>query len=236
MNKKNPRGKESKTAKKEGGQQDGDNRMPPRDKFVRSMITVFKSDKTNFYVRGDRVYIDTTILKRQGLMLFESSDFVSFILEVANKAEYLLLRTADVELIHDHVRYYAKEKAKALSNDTRAAWDGESLLLNTGWGDGKNIAIMSDGKWEPVTSTKIVFEPLSSTMRMAIPVNQDAKLFPELLKTGIVDFGERHCLVAVTCGTMLLPSEFVHPFIVFTGDQARGKSTTMKLIFMRVMN
>lgn len=204
--------------------------VSPQEKFIRATVEFMASKNAQYYARGDRIYFDTTSMKGNKLLQLEGSEFRSFILRRAKAADNLLLRAADVDLIVDHVRFHAQDHAKPLAADARSTFIGDDLYINTGWEDGKIIKIASEGTWEEATPAGRIFEPLPPKMRMAVPKMRDATLFPELLKKGIGDFGDMHCLLSVTCATMLLPSDFVHPFLVFTGDQARGKSTTMKLL------
>lgn len=145
-------------------------------------------------------------------------------------ATNILLRPADVDLIIRHSIFHAQGIAKPLALDARAASISDDLYINTGWENGKLIKIAADGTWNEEETTERIFEPLPSKMRMAVPLKREVTLFSELLKKGIADFGDMHCLLAVSCATMLLPSNFVHPFVIFTGNQARGKSTTIKLL------
>lgn len=206
----------------------------PKDKFIRGTIAFMSSEKTTYYMRGDRVYVDTRAFKGKKLLLLEGNEFRSFLLRHAKKTDNVLLRRADADLIIEHVYYHALENAKQLSTDARAMFAGKTLLVNPGWQDDRLIEIQEDGTWKERVQTDWLFEPMAPKMRMPVPEMREAKMFPEYLKQGIADFGSNHCLLAVTCATMLLPADFVHPFIVFTGDQARGKSTTMKLILQLV--
>lgn len=205
-----------------------------KEKLVRALIAWMASDKAHYYVRGDRVYLDTKGLEGTKLMLLEGSEFKSFLLRYAKTKANILMRGADVDQIIEHVRHFAIDAAKPLSADARACYVGEDLYINTGWEDGKIVKITQKGVWEESKPDQRIFEPLPPKMRMAVPEMRDATLFPELIKKGMADFGDMHCLLCVTCATMLLPADFVHPFIVFTGDQARGKSTTMKLLVQLV--
>ena len=205
-----------------------------KDKYIRSMIAWMASEKAHYYKRGDQVYIDTKSLRGKHLMALEGSDFRSFMLRAAKTAANLLLRPADIELIVSHVQMHAKEAAKPLAADIRSAYMDGDLYINTGWEDGKLIKIDQKGVWEESKPVQRIFEPLPYKMRLAIPQMRDATLFPALVKQGIGDFGDMHCLLCVTCATMMLPATFVHPFLVFTGDQARGKSTTMKLLIQLI--
>lgn len=194
------------------------------------MIAFLTGDRAVFYMRGDRVYIDTTVLKGKKMLLLEGAEFRSFILKLAKVTDSVLLRGADADLIVDHVLYHAIENAIPLAKDARAEFTEEGLLINTGWEGSKVIRVLPAGGWEETTVVDRIFEPMSPKMRMTVPVMSEAKAFPEILKAGIADFGDHHCLLCVTCATLMLPADFPHPFIVFTGDQARGKSTTMKLL------
>lgn len=205
-----------------------------KDKYIRSMIAFMASDKTRYYRRGDQLYVDTRCFRGAHLMALDGPDFRSFMLRLAKTSDNLLLRHADIELIVQHVQLHAKEAAKVLSSDIRAAYVGEDLYFNTGWENGKVIKIDQKGVWEESKPSDRIFEPLPRKMSMAVPEMREPTLFPALVKQGIGDFGDMHCLLCVTCATMMLPSTFVHPFLVFTGDQARGKSTTMKLLIQLI--
>lgn len=209
--------------------------VDPKDKFIRQTIA-FMTDtkKTKYYVRGDRAYVDTRAFKGKKLLLLDGDEFRSFLLRHAKATDNVLLRRADADLIIEHVYFHALEHAAALSTDARAKFDGKKLLVNPAWEDGRLIEVQEDGTFVERIQDEWIFEPMAAKMRMPVPESRDAKLFKEYLKTGIADFGAQHCLLAVTCATMLLPADFVHPFIVFTGDQARGKSTTMKLLLQLV--
>lgn len=202
----------------------------PKDKFIRATIAFLASEKAEYYVRSDRVYIDTRGFNATKLMLLEGGEFKSFLMRYAKTTVNILLKGAEVDQIIEHVKYHAQEVAKPLAADARAAFIGEDLYINTGWEDGKMVKISQEGVWTEEKPVGRIFEPLPPKMRMAVPLMREATLFPALLKKGIADFGDMNCLLCVTCATLMLPADFVHPFIVFTGDQARGKSTTMKLL------
>lgn len=204
--------------------------LSPKEKFIRETVAFLTSPKAAYYRRGERVYVDTKPMSGEKLLNIESAEFRSFLLRDAKKTSNLMLRTADAELIIDHTRFYAAEVAKPLAQDARAVMQGDDLLINAGWDDKHLIRISAAGTWAEEVIGERIFEPMPVKMKMVHPKECDATHFPELLKEGITDFGEMHCLVSVTCATMLLPATFSHPFIVFTGDQARGKSTTMKLL------
>lgn len=209
-------------------------KLDPKDMFIRGTIELLCSDRAFYYRRGERFYLDMAVFKGAGLLGLESMELTSFVLRLAKKSGNIMLRTADVELIKDHVRLHAMENAAPLSTDNRAAVRGTDILLNTGWRGSDFIAIKPDGTWEERVVTEHVFEPIPSFMAMAKPVQTPANRFPELLKEGIGDFGDKHCLISASCGTMMLPAFFPHPFLTFTGEQARGKSTTMKLLLQLI--
>jgi energy-coupling factor transporter ATP-binding protein EcfA2 len=213
----------------------GESKMSGKEKFVRAMITLLTSDEARYYARGERVYVDSSILKGAGLMLLQSGEFSRHLLHVAKKSENILLRTADADLIIDHVLSHALRTASQLSADNRARFLNGHMALNTGWENG-NLLILEpeQGTWSEGSVDEPVFEPVPYTMRLPVPVSKAATEFPKILKAGIADFGDTHCLIAVSCATMLLPATFPHPFLVFTGAQARGKSTTMKLILQLI--
>jgi len=210
--------------------------MSPKERFIRAMIArLTESAKTEFYSRGGRVYVDTRTLKGEQLMLLEGGDFSRFLMQFAKKSDNILLRKADADFIIDNVSYYAEGVAKPLSVDNRAAFRGEQIVISTGWVNGELLVVEADsGSWGTEEVKERIFEPIAPAMCMTIPVKTLALRFPALLKEGIADFGEYHCLIAVSCATMMLPATFPHPFLVFTGDQARGKSTTMKLLLQLV--
>jgi energy-coupling factor transporter ATP-binding protein EcfA2 len=207
----------------------------PKDKFVRSMVSYLCTDKIRYYSRGENCYIDTSAIKGTKLLNLESGEFSSFILRLAKKGDNIFLRTTDANLIVDHVRLYAHEHSIPLSPDNRAAFSNGSILLNTGWDGNEHIVIdTKDGTWGFSEVTERIFEPIPPEMRLVRPVPTKALEFPALLRRGIADFGANHCLISVSCATMLLPAVFPHPFLIFTGDQARGKSTTMKLLLQLI--
>ena len=209
-------------------------KLDPKDMFLRGTIELMCSDKAEYFKRGERFYIDMALFRGKGLLGLESMELTSFVLRLAKTSGNIMLRTADVELIKDHVRLHAMETAKPLSTDNRAAMKGDEILLNTGWRGSDLIVIKPDGTWCCRTVTEHIFEPIPEFMQMAVPQVEPAAKFPELLKAGIGDFGDRHCLIAASMGTMLLPAFFPHPFLTFTGEQARGKSTTMKLLLQLI--
>lgn len=210
-------------------------KLDPKDMFIRGTIELLCSDAAFYYKRGERFYLDMAVFKVPSKLLgLESMELTSFVLRLAKKSGNIMLRTADVELIKDHVRLHAMENATPLSTDNRAAVRGQDILLNTGWRGSELIAMKPNGTWEIRQVFDHIFEPIPDYMAMAKPVPTDATKFPELLREGIGDFGDRHCLIAASCGTMLLPAFFPHPFLTFTGEQARGKSTTMKLLLQLI--
>ncbi len=213
----------------------GAGKMEPKEKWIRAMISFLTSDKAAYYVRGERVYVDTAGMKGGGLMLLDSQEFKSYMLETGKKMDNLLLRNGDAELVIDHVRYHASKVAVKLSEDNRAAHREGRILLNTGWIADQLLEIDPVNEtWEVKIVEERIFEPIPAKMRLAQPVVRPAMSFPTILKEGLANFGESHCLIAATCATMLLPATFPHPFLVFTGDQARGKSTTMKLLLQLI--
>ena len=209
-------------------------RVDKKTQYLHKMIAYLTSEEVPYHFRGDRYYVDTRPLKGKRLLYVESNDFRSFLMNLAKKMDGLLLRRADADLLIEHALFHAQDVAKPLSSDARAMQDGKRFLINPGWENDKLIAIEPGKPWKEVPQKEWLFEPMTAKMRMPVPEPREATTFPEYLKKGIADFGEHHCLLAVTCATMLLPADFVHPFIVFTGNQARGKSTTMKLILQLV--
>ena len=206
-----------------------------KEKFIRTMISGLTAPGTAYYARSDRVYIDTAPLGGRGLMLLEGGEFISFLLQLAKTKENILARTADAELIIDHIRYHAAEVATPLSLDSRAAHKGPQIVLNTGWKGDKMLVIEPErSSWTEMAIEDRIFEPIPPEMALPVPLMRPALDFHSILKAGIADFGDKHCLIAVSCATMLLPATFPHPFLVFTGNQARGKSTTMKLLLQLI--
>lgn len=206
-----------------------------KTEYIHKMIAYLTFPTMNYHSRGERIYIDTRgKLKGTKLLNVQSPEFRSVLLRLAKRMDNLLLRKADVELIIEHVFYHAQEVAKPLSTDARAMQKDNLYLINPGWENDKLIAIEPGKPWKEIEQKEWLFEPLPPKYRMPVPEPREATTFPEYLKRGIADFGDWHCLLSVTCATMLLPGDFVHPFIVFTGNQARGKSTTMKLIVQLV--
>lgn len=207
--------------------------VDPKDKFIRESIA-FLTSKAKFHSRGDRVYVDTRKMQGTKLLNIEGPEFRSFLMRLAKSKVNVLMRGSDAELIVEHALFHAQEVAKPLSSDARSMFKDEKLYINPGWENGNLITIDDEGSWTEEAQEEWMFEPMTPKMRMVVPQKREATMFPEYLKQGIADFKDHHCLLAVTCATMLLPSDFVHPFIVFTGDQARGKSTTMKLMLQLV--
>ena len=209
-------------------------RVDKKTEYIHKMIAFLTSEEVAYHSRGERTYIDTRPLKGKKLINLESSEFRSFLMRLAKKMDGLLLRHADADLITEHVLFHAQEVAKPLSSDARAMQQGKKYLINPGWENDKLIVIEPGKQWAETEQKEWLFEPMTAKMRMVVPEPREATSFPDYLRRGIADFGEHHCLLAVTCATMLLPADFVHPFIVFTGNQARGKSTTMKLLLQLV--
>jgi len=221
-----------------GGAKPEEKKRSDKEKFIRETILRLTDDAVKYFIRGERVYFDTVFLSGSGLVPLEGMEFVSVVLALAKEDEDLLLRSIDADLIRDHVRAHASRVALPLSRDNRSciSADGKEILINTGWPGRLLVAINTEaGTWAEKDITEHVFEPLPSSMRMVHPLaGVRAEEFTTLLAEGIADFGENHTLVAVACATMLLPATFPHPFMIFVGDQARGKSTTMKLLLQMI--
>lgn len=204
-------------------------KISARDKFIRGMIAGMKQDTEAFYERRGDLYVDTKLYGGKELVKLRSGAFTTFLLDLAHRNDNILLKAADADLIADHVCSYAENNAKPLSSDPRACWVKNDLWLNPGWKDGKLIRI-ADGSWEIAAAPSRLFAPLPQSMAMPVPVPTPAAAFPTLIKQGIVDFGEYHAFFCTMMATMMMPMDDVHPIIIITGEGAKGKTTTMKLV------
>ena len=196
---------------------------------MRAMISGLKSGKVTFYQRNGELYIDTMGCGGTELLALEQSPFMNFMLDLAYTTENLLLKAVDVEQIVNQVRTYAAREAIPLSSDPRSCMIDGILWINPGWESGELIKI-EGGAWEVVASPGRIFAPLPASMAMAHPIHVPATDLPGYLTKGIVSFGEFHCFFSTLAATMLMPSDDVHPVIILSGEGAKGKTTTMKLM------
>jgi len=198
------------------------------------MISWMKSDKAHYYGHRGELYIDTADLGGHDLLRLQGSDLTGFIFDLAHTKVNLLLHSADVDLIIDHAAAYARQNAKPLSSDPRACWEGNILWINPGWLDGRLFKI-ADGKWSIEAAPARLFAPLPPSMAMPIPTDGMAGTdLPKLIEKGIKGFGAFHAFFCTLLATMMMPMDSVHPIIIITGEGAKGKTTTMKLIMQLV--